>query len=80
MEYFPDALTGPTRQKHRPKTAGVLPNRSTGNKRDKKTMKNQNIADINDYRKFGLVRTLSDSGKIRIDVCWMLTPDKTGSR
>jgi hypothetical protein len=38
-------------------------------------MKNQYIADINDYRKYGLIRTLSDSGKIRVGICWMLTPD-----
>jgi hypothetical protein len=38
-------------------------------------MKNQYIADINDYRKYGLLRSLSGSGNIRIGVCWMLTPD-----
>ncbi len=38
-------------------------------------MKNQYVADINDYRKYGLLRTLSGNGKIRTGVCWMLTPD-----
>lgn len=38
-------------------------------------MKNQYVADINDYRKYGLIRTLSGSGKIRTGVCWMLTPN-----
>lgn len=38
-------------------------------------MKNQYVADINDYRKYGLLRTLSGSGKIRTGVCWMLTPN-----
>jgi hypothetical protein len=38
-------------------------------------MKNQYVADINDYRKYGLLRALSDNGKIRTGVCWMLTPN-----
>ncbi len=38
-------------------------------------MKNQYFADINDYRKYGLLRLLSDNGKIRIAICWMLTED-----
>jgi hypothetical protein len=38
-------------------------------------MKNQYVADINDYRKYGLLRILSGSGKIRTGVCWMLTPN-----
>jgi hypothetical protein len=38
-------------------------------------MKNQYIADINDYRKYGLLRGLSVEGMIRTGVCWMLTPD-----
>jgi len=39
-------------------------------------MKDQYFGDINDYRKYGLLRTLSDSGKLRVGVCWMLTaPD-----
>lgn len=40
-------------------------------------MKNQYVADINDYRKYGLLRILSGYGAISTGVCWMLTtPDK----
>ena len=35
-------------------------------------MKNQYVADINDYKKYLLIKELSKSYKI-IDVCWMLT-------
>jgi hypothetical protein len=38
-------------------------------------MKNQYFGDINDYRKYGLMRALSDHGQIKTAVCWMLTPD-----
>jgi len=38
-------------------------------------MKNKYFADINDYRKYLLLRSISDSGKIKIAICWMLTPD-----
>lgn len=34
--------------------------------------------DINDYRKYALIRALSAGGAIRIGVCWMLTPDDGG--
>ena len=40
-------------------------------------MKNQYFGDINDYRKYGLIRILSNSGIIRTGICWMLTPDDT---
>jgi hypothetical protein len=40
-------------------------------------MKNQYFGDINDYRKYGLIRILSDGGIIRTGICWMLTPDDT---
>jgi len=36
-------------------------------------MKHQYFGDINDYRKYGLLRLLSARGKIRTAVCWMLT-------
>jgi hypothetical protein len=36
-------------------------------------MKNQYFGDINDYRKYGLLRGLSNNGKISTLVCWMLT-------
>ncbi len=39
-------------------------------------MKEQYVGDINDYAKFALLRRLSDGGRVRIGVCWMLTaPD-----
>ncbi len=38
-------------------------------------MKNQYFGDINDFKKYGILRALSDGGKIKIGVCWMLTPD-----
>jgi len=40
-------------------------------------MKNQYFGDINDYRKYALLRTLCGCD-IRLSVCWMLTPDDTG--
>jgi hypothetical protein len=36
-------------------------------------MKNQYFGDINDYRKYGLLRLLTDGGSTRTVVCWMLT-------
>ena len=38
-------------------------------------MKNQYFGDINDYRKYGLLRLLSGAREIKTAVCWMLTPD-----
>ncbi len=38
-------------------------------------MKNQYVGDINDYRKYGLIRTLTGEGELTCGVCWMLTPD-----
>jgi hypothetical protein len=38
-------------------------------------MKNQYVGDINDYRKYALLRHLSDSSRFRLGVCWMLTAD-----
>jgi hypothetical protein len=38
-------------------------------------VKNQYFGDVNDYRKYGLLRLLSGNGKLPIGVCWMLTPD-----
>ena len=37
-------------------------------------MKNQYFGDVNDYRKYGLLRILSASGQAGVGVCWMLTP------
>ena len=36
-------------------------------------MKNQYFGDINDYKKYGLLRILSNDREIKIGVCWMLT-------
>jgi hypothetical protein len=41
-------------------------------------MKNQYFGDINDYRKYGILRALSTSG-LKIAVCWMLTENDTRS-
>jgi len=38
-------------------------------------MKNQYFGDINDYKKYALLRLLSNSGEMKIAVCWMLTAD-----
>ena len=38
-------------------------------------MKNQYFGDINDYRKYGLLRALTSATSLRTLVCWMLTPD-----
>jgi len=37
-------------------------------------MKNQYFGDINDYRKYGLLRCFAEAG-LNIGVCWMLTPE-----
>lgn len=36
-------------------------------------MKNQYFGDVNDYKKYGLLRLLSGAGEISTGVCWMLT-------
>lgn len=41
-------------------------------------MKDQYVGDINDYRKYALLRALALSGANRIGVCWMLTPSDGG--
>jgi hypothetical protein len=38
-------------------------------------MKNKYFGDINDYKKYGLLRLLSNNGNNKIAVCWMLTAD-----
>ena len=43
-------------------------------------MKVQYFGDINDYRKFALLRLLSEVGQFNVGVCWMLTePDNSGN-
>ena len=41
-------------------------------------MKDQYFGDINDYRKYGLLRLLAGTG-LAVGVCWMLTHDDGGS-
>jgi hypothetical protein len=41
-------------------------------------MKNQYFGDINDYRKYGLLRALQLHASVRVLVAWMLTPDDGG--
>jgi hypothetical protein len=36
-------------------------------------MKNQYVGDINDYRKYGLLRLLSGNESLSTAICWMLT-------
>lgn len=36
-------------------------------------MKDQYFGDVNDYRKYGLLRLLTIPGSLRLGVCWMLT-------
>ena len=38
-------------------------------------MKNQYFGDINDYRKYGLIRALTGYGKLSSMICWMLTEE-----
>lgn len=42
-------------------------------------MKHQYVGDINDYRKYALLRALSAGGANKVGVCWMLTPDDGGA-
>ena len=42
-------------------------------------MKNQYFGDINDYRKYGLLRSIIRAGGFRLLVAWMLTPDDGGT-
>jgi hypothetical protein len=42
-------------------------------------VKAQYFGDVNDYRKFSLLRPLAAAGRFRIGVCWMMTePDGSG--
>ena len=45
---------------------------------DQNHMKNQYFGDINDFKKYGLLRILS-SGGLRTAVCWMLTDADSGN-
>ena len=36
-------------------------------------MKDQYFGDVNDFRKYGLLRYLNPGGRLRVGICWMLT-------
>jgi hypothetical protein len=42
-------------------------------------VKDQYFGDVNDFRKYGLLRALSGSTGLRLGVCWMLTDDDSRS-
>ena len=42
-------------------------------------MKNQYFGDINDYKKYSLLRLLGGNGQIKTVVCWVLTEDDSGT-
>jgi hypothetical protein len=42
-------------------------------------MKHQYFGDVNDYRKYGLLRALQSSGDLALSVAWMTTPDDGSS-
>jgi hypothetical protein len=42
-------------------------------------LKNQYFGDVNDYRKYGLLRALQSPGQLTLAVGWMLTPDDGSS-
>ena len=42
-------------------------------------MKNQYFGDVNDFRKYGLLRTIQRASALSIGVCWFLTADDGGA-
>ena len=42
-------------------------------------MKNQYFGDMNDFRKYGLLRTIQRASALSIGVCWFLTTDDGGA-
>lgn len=42
-------------------------------------MKNQYFGDINDYKKYSLLRRLASNGRVKTAVCWVLTEDDSGN-
>lgn len=42
-------------------------------------MKHQYFGDVSDYKKYGVLRALSNNGNIKTMVAWMLTPNDTRS-
>jgi hypothetical protein len=43
-------------------------------------VKDQYFGDVNDFRKYGLLRSLAVSSDLRVGVCWMLTESKPDGR
>lgn len=41
-------------------------------------MKDQYFGDVNDYRKYGLLRVILAVAKVRLGICWMLTAANSG--
>ena len=41
-------------------------------------MKDKYFGDVNDYKKYILLRLLSKNGKLKVMVCWMLTAGGLG--
>jgi hypothetical protein len=68
----------------RPKTlaphrATVWNNRLGATVRGGSTLKNQYFGDVNDYKKYGLLRHFASTGGGTLAVCWTLTEDDTRS-
>lgn len=42
-------------------------------------LKDQHVGNINDYRKYALLRALSAGGANQLGICWMLTRSDDGS-
>src|SRR5437588_130318 len=42
-------------------------------------MKEQYVGDVNDYRKYALLRHLAKVGGVRVGICWMLTLPDAGN-
>ena len=42
-------------------------------------MKHRYFGDINDYRKYGLLRALSQATGLSLGICWLLTADDSGT-
>jgi hypothetical protein len=42
-------------------------------------MKDQYFGDVNDFRKYGLLRALERASHLALGVCWFLTPDDGGA-
>ena len=54
----------------------IFSSTAAGVQEGSRTMKDQYFGDINDYRKYGLLRAITASSGLRLLVVWMLTPDE----